>query len=108
MAEKRKITKKVIVTKAVAMPAGRQAVTKQEGDGKTAEEKAPQKRGCNFCQNKASPAYTDVATLKRYVSDRGKIVPKARSGVCSKHQRQVTKGIKHARHLALLPFTPKV
>ncbi|MBI2018568.1 30S ribosomal protein S18 [Candidatus Daviesbacteria bacterium] len=106
MAEKRKITKKVILKKVVKI---------QEGDGKTSAEKAPQKRGCNFCQNERSsssnkifPAYTDIATLKRYISDRGKIVPRARSGVCSKHQRQVTKGIKHARHLALLPFSQKV
>lgn len=103
-----KITKKIISAKIVAMPAGRQAVKKQEGDVKTSEEKVPPKRGCSFCQNKTVPAYTDIATLKRYVSDREKIVPRLRSGVCSKHQRQLTKAIKHARHLALLPFTPKV
>ena len=105
MAEKRKITGKVKITKKVIL---KKVGKIQDGDGKTSEEKAPQKRGCNFCQNKLFPVYTDTAALKRYVSDRGKIVPKARSGVCSKHQRQVTKAIKHARHLALLPFTQKI
>ncbi len=92
MSEKRKITKKVISAK----------------DEQTSQVHPPQKRGCFFCQNKTAPTFTDIATLKRYVSDRGKIIPGARSGVCSKHQRQITRAVKYARHLALLPFTPEV
>jgi len=66
------------------------------------------KKSCYFCQSKTSPAYTDLATLRKYLTDRAKIVAKLRSGVCSKHQRAVAKNIKYARHLDLLPFTPKV
>lgn len=66
------------------------------------------KRGCPFCQNKTVPTYTDVVALRRFTSDRARILPKLRTGVCSKHQRRVTREIKRARHLALLPFTPQV
>lgn len=68
----------------------------------------PTKRKCVFCKSGTKPAYTDTQALKKFVSDRGKILPKLRTGVCSKHQRMVTREIKYARHLALLPFTPKV
>lgn len=66
------------------------------------------KRFCLFCKHKITPTYTDIVTLRRFLTDRAKIYPKQRSGVCSKHQRAVAKNIKYARHLALLPFTPKV
>ena len=66
------------------------------------------KRVCIFCQSKTLPSYTDTANLKRFLSDRAKIVSRLRSGVCSKHQRKLSKQIKYARHLSLLPFTPKV
>lgn len=66
------------------------------------------KKICIFCKDKIIPIYTDVATLRRFVSDRGRIVAKQRSGVCSKHQRLVAKEVKHARHLGLLPFTAKI
>ena len=49
--------------------------------------------------------YKDVAKLRRYVTERGKIVPRRISGNCAKHQRQLTIAIKRARHIALLPFT---
>lgn len=66
------------------------------------------KKVCFFCQNKSNPAYTDLVTLRRFLTDRAKILAKARSNVCSKHQRGVAKNIKYARHLGLLPFVPKV
>jgi small subunit ribosomal protein S18 len=59
---------------------------------------------CYFCVEKKAPRYADVAVLQRYISERGKIVGRVRSGICAKHQRQLTYAIKHARHLALLPF----
>lgn len=68
------------------------------------------KKPCFFCfadEGKNTPSYTDVATLKKFVTERGKIVAAARSGLCAKHQRGVTTHIKYARHLALLPFTVK-
>ena len=49
--------------------------------------------------------YKDVEKLRKYISDRGKIMPRRVSGNCAKHQRQVTLAIKRARHVALLPFT---
>ncbi|OGE25121.1 30S ribosomal protein S18 [Candidatus Daviesbacteria bacterium RIFCSPHIGHO2_02_FULL_39_12] len=66
------------------------------------------KRGCYFCQRQNSPSYTDLATLKKYLTDRVKILPRFRSALCAKHQREIAKNIKYARHLALLPFVPKV
>lgn len=49
-------------------------------------------------------SYKDPSLLSRFVSDRGKIISRSRTGMCSKHQRNVTREIKRARHLALLPF----
>ncbi len=48
--------------------------------------------------------YKDAALLRKYVSERGKILGRARSGVCASHQRQLTRGIKRARYMALMPF----
>ena len=50
--------------------------------------------------------YKEVEKLRRYVSDRAKIEPTRRTGVCAKHQRVLAVAIKRARHLALLPFVP--
>lgn len=66
------------------------------------------KRVCLFCQKKSTPTYTDLSVLRRFLTDRAKIVAKERSGVCSRHQRAVAKNIKYARHLALLPFVPEL
>ena len=63
---------------------------------------------CAFCEGAKEPTYTDSATLKRYISDRARIQPKMRTGICSKHQRRLTKHIKYARHLSLLPFVNKI
>ena len=53
------------------------------------------------------PDYRDIATLKNYLTDRGKILPKSRSGLTSKSQRALAVAVKRARHLALLPFVVK-
>lgn len=66
------------------------------------------KKVCYFCQSKTVPSFTDINNLRRFVSDRFKVQPRMRSGACSKHQRLVAKNIKYARHLALLPFVPRV
>lgn len=63
------------------------------------------KKFCMFCKEGKIPLYTDSVTLKRYLSDRAKIIPKQRSGVCAKHQRALAREIKRARELALLPFS---
>lgn len=59
---------------------------------------------CFFCEEQKNPKYDDVEVLRRYVSERGKILGRMRTGICAKHQRRLTTGIKHARHLALIPF----
>lgn len=60
---------------------------------------------CAYCESKTSPSYTDSAGLRRFTTGRAKIVPRLRSGICSKHQRGLAREVKRARHLALLPFT---
>ncbi|MBI3341938.1 30S ribosomal protein S18 [Candidatus Curtissbacteria bacterium] len=61
-------------------------------------------RNCPLCAAGVIIDFKDTNTLKRYISERGKIQGRARTGVCAKHQRQITKGIKRARFMALLPF----
>ena len=63
---------------------------------------------CPFCKSKTSPDYKDVETLSKYVSDRAKVLGKARTGICAKHQRRISVAIKRARHLGLLPYTPRI
>jgi small subunit ribosomal protein S18 len=68
--------------------------------------KRPKKRVCNFCVDKVEHIdYKDVGKLRRFVSERGKILPRRISGNCAKHQRQLTLAIKRSRNVALLPFT---
>ena len=63
------------------------------------------KKVCAFCADKVTEIdYKDVAKLRRYVSERGKIVPRRINGNCARHQRQLTVAVKRARHLAFLPY----
>lgn len=63
------------------------------------------KRVCAFCQEKDKEiSYKDIQTLKRFISERGKILPRRVTGTCQKHQRYLVTAIKRARHLALLPY----
>jgi small subunit ribosomal protein S18 len=60
---------------------------------------------CAFCVDKVgSIDYKDTAKLRRYLSERSKILPRRMTGTCAAHQRQLTEAIKRARHLALLPY----
>jgi small subunit ribosomal protein S18 len=62
---------------------------------------------CAFCVDHVSEIdYKDLGRLRRYVSDRGKIEPRRKTGTCAKHQRRLTLALKRARQLALLPYTP--
>ena len=70
---------------------------------KKSDLKKKQKK-CHFCEEKTSPDYKEVEVLKKFVSERGKIISKKYTGTCAKHQRQLVREIKRARHLALLPF----
>ena len=66
----------------------------------------PRRKVCAFCVDKVEHIdYKDVARLRRFVTERGKILPRRISGNCAKHQRQVTVAIKRARNVALMPFT---
>jgi small subunit ribosomal protein S18 len=61
---------------------------------------------CFFCVEKVQQIdYKDVDGLRRYLSDRGKIEPRRKTGTCARHQRRLTVALKRARHLALLPYT---
>ena len=65
----------------------------------------PKRKVCFFCRDKVQNIdYKDPALLRPYVSDRGKIAPRRKSGACAKHQRALAVAIKRARHLALLPY----
>ena len=64
------------------------------------------KKVCAFCVDKVTAIdYKDVAKLRRYISERGKILPRRITGNCAKHQRALTVAVKRARHVALLPYT---
>ena len=64
------------------------------------------KRVCVFCGSAKEPIdYKDVATLRKYVSERCKILPRRITGTCARHQRTLTTAIKRARHVALLPYS---
>ena len=66
----------------------------------------PRRKVCAFCVDKVEKIdYKDAAKLRRFTTERGKILPRRISGNCAKHQRQVTIAIKSARNIALLPFT---
>lgn len=62
---------------------------------------------CYFCKEQKTPTFVDNETLRRFLTERGKIMGQARNGLCAKHQKQLTASIKYARHLALLPFTSR-
>lgn len=64
------------------------------------------KKVCQFCADKSEEIdYKEVDKLKKYVTERGKILPKRITGTCAMHQRNVTRAIKRARIVALLPYT---
>ena len=62
------------------------------------------KKVCVFCGKDSAIDYKDTAKLKRYISERGKILPRRITGNCAKHQRALTVAIKRARHVALMPY----
>jgi len=66
----------------------------------------PKKKICSFCVDKVEAIdYKELTKIRRYTTERGKILPRRISGNCAKHQRRVTLAIKRARIVALLPFT---
>lgn len=67
----------------------------------------PRRKICKFCENpkRMQIDYKDPRTLRRFITDQGKIVPRRITGTCSRHQRELTTAIKRARNIALLPYT---
>ena len=67
----------------------------------------PKRKVCTFCSEKIDTVdYKDAVKLRQYISERGKIDPRRKTGTCAKHQRAIAVAIKRARHLALIPYTP--
>lgn len=67
--------------------------------------KMPRKKVCVFCVEKVDELdYKDVAKLKKFITEKGKILPRRMSGVCAKHQRMVATAVKRARVMALIPY----
>ncbi|MBT9163631.1 MAG: 30S ribosomal protein S18 [Chloroflexi bacterium] len=66
----------------------------------------PKQRACPFCVDRSRKIdYKEAHTLRRFISDRGKMEPRHSTGVCAKHQRLLSTALKRARYLALLPYT---
>lgn len=61
-------------------------------------------KDCYFCVEKKDPTFEDTAVLTRFLTERSKIIPRSRNGLCAKHQKTLALNVKYARHLALLPF----
>jgi small subunit ribosomal protein S18 len=69
-------------------------------------DRKPHKKVCNFCAEKIRHIdYKEVSRLRRFVSERGKILPRRVTGSCARHQRRLAVALKRARHIALLPYT---
>ena len=65
----------------------------------------PRKKVCAFCMDKIEMIdYKDIPRLRRFLSDRAKIIPRRVTGTCARHQRQLTVAVKRARHVAFLPY----
>ncbi|MEG1705533.1 MAG: 30S ribosomal protein S18 [Clostridia bacterium] len=66
----------------------------------------PRKKICTLCAEKQDELdYKDIEKVKKFVSDKGKILPRRVTGTCAKHQRKVVEAIQRARHIALLPYS---
>ena len=82
------------------------ADNKKRSNGKDKAFRRPRKKVCQFCADKSQEIdYKDVEKLRRFVSEKGKILPRRVTGTCALHQRKVTEAIKRARTVALLPYT---
>lgn len=85
------------------MERNNRSMDKGERGGRPA--RRPRKKVCAFCVDKAEFIdFKDIAKLRRFMSERSKIVPRRVTGTCARHQRELTTAIKRARHIALLPY----
>jgi small subunit ribosomal protein S18 len=74
-------------------------------DKKNKRRKPKKDQTCYFCDNKSNPDYKDTLVLRRFITDRGRILAAGRTGVCSKHQRKLSKAIKNSRYMSLIVYT---
>lgn len=63
---------------------------------------------CHYCIRGIEPDYKDVETLGKFVSNKGRILPRIMTGVCQKHQTRLSTAVKRARHIALIAFVPQI
>jgi len=90
------------------MPKGPKAPKKRREKEEKGWQKKQKKKFCVFCQNKVDHVdYKDVASLRKFISDRGKIRARRVTGNCTQHQRDVASAVKNAREMALLPFSTR-
>ena len=76
-----------------------------EDDDKVKKVRPQRKKVCAFCADKNNVIdWKDAAKLKRYITEKGKILPSRQTGLCATHQREVTKAIKRARNMSILPY----
>ena len=81
------------------------AFERTEGSRPARPMRRGRKKVCSFCVDRIDTIdYKDVPRLRKYVSERAKIIPRRVTGTCARHQRQLTVAVKRARHIALLPF----
>ena len=100
------IEKEDMMAKDVAM---KEVTAENEGreddkDGRSKGKTYFRKKVCRFCANKPKIDYKDADALRRYTTERGKILPRRITGTCAKHQRELAKAIKRARSICLLPY----
>ena len=78
----------------------------KDRDGNGFNKRRQKKKVCQFCTDRATSIdYKDIGKLRKYVSERGKILPRRVTSTCAMHQRELTESIKRARQIALLPFS---
>ncbi len=101
-------TKEIIAEENEVAQAATQETEGREDDGRdgarTKNKTFFRKKVCRFCANKAKIDYKDSDALRRFTTERGKILPRRITGTCAKHQRELARAIKRARAICLLPF----
>lgn len=102
--ENREMEEKQDQAAAMARVASESEGRDEERDGRAKSKTYFRKKVCRFCANKAKIDYKDADALRRYMTERGKILPRRITGTCAKHQREVAKAIKRARAISLLPY----
>src|SRR5919201_658754 len=95
------------MTAPAPVPAGtRPAQRRRPGEFGAGRKFTPRRKVCQFCVDKVKEVdYKDLGRLRRFLSERGKIEPRRKTGTCAAHQRSLNVALKRARHLAMLPFT---